>query len=112
MVERRGQKYKDFSSYVKERRRKLYISEIMTDQGLLDREEQIGEATTSFYTEQFKEDNWERDDSMLQYIPNLITEEENDGMIQLPDKEEVKCCLFALNDSSTSGPDGLTGVFF
>lgn len=44
----------------------------MTDQGVLNREELIGEATVTFYAEQFREVSWDKDDSMLQYIPKLI----------------------------------------
>lgn len=49
---------------------------------------------------------------MLYYIPKLLTEEENNGMIQLSEKDKARIFLFDLNNSSASSPDRFIGVFF
>lgn len=49
---------------------------------------------------------------MLDIIPKLVTLEENEEMIKLPDQEEVKQAFFALNGESIAGPDGFIGLFF
>ncbi|MDV3181265.1 MAG: reverse transcriptase domain-containing protein, partial [Candidatus Phytoplasma australasiaticum] len=86
--------------------------EIMTNKGILQRKDLIGDAAVTFYTEQFREVSWERDDSMLHHIPQLINKEENDSTTQLPEKDKVRSCLFSLNESSASGPDRFTSAFF
>jgi len=49
---------------------------------------------------------------MLEHVPRIISQEENEEMISLPDKEEVKTVLFKLNGRSACGPDGFIGHFF
>lgn len=44
---------------------------------------------------------------MLQCIPKIKTEEQNEKMIRLLDQDEVKGVVFELNGESACGPDGL-----
>jgi len=104
---------KFFHNYVKGRRRKLFISEITTAQGdTVTGNENIGMEAVSFFEDQFKETNTSVDDSMLDLIPKIITQEQNEEMGRMPNMEEVREAVFALNGDSTSGPDGFSGEFF
>lgn len=97
---------KFFHSYVKGRRRKLHISEIEITSGqTVQTVQQIGEAAVSHFAEQFQEEDYDRDVDMLNHIPNIITEVENEEMSRLPDLDEVKEIIFALNANSACGPD-------
>ncbi|XP_059306203.1 uncharacterized protein LOC132057591 [Lycium ferocissimum] len=92
---------KFFHSYVKGRRRKLALHGIHNSQGdWITNKEEIGEEVrpTNF--------------DMLDDIPSLITAEQNDALIELPDNDEVKKVVFGLNGENTSGPDGFSGHFF
>lgn len=42
----------------------------------------------------------------------MITQEQNEHMVRIPSREEVKLVVFALNGESASGPDGFSGQFF
>lgn len=48
---------------------------------------------------------------MLDYIPNLITEEENNDLIRPPNDKEVKEAVFSFNGGSVTGLDGFLGAF-
>lgn len=46
---------------------------------------------------------------MLNLILIIITSEQNEEMTILPNKDEVKKVVFALNGDSISGSDGFSG---
>ncbi|KAF3630707.1 hypothetical protein FXO38_27005 [Capsicum annuum] len=50
--------------------------------------------------------------SLLRYIPNFVALEEKLLLCKIPDLEEVKKVVWALNGDSASGPDGLKGRFY
>lgn len=52
------------------------------------------------------------DFSILEYIPNLITDQENEDIVKLPDEEKVKEAIFSLNGNSAAGPNGFIGCYF
>lgn len=64
------------------------------------------------FDEQFREEGYNPDYSMLDLIPAMIMLEENDHMTALPCEEEVKEVIFQLSGSSAAGPDDFTGLFF
>lgn len=104
---------KFFHSYVKGRRKKLHLSEISNEQGeMVHSNQQIGEAAVAFFSNQFKEEGNAPNFSMLTHIPKLITDEDNEEMIKLPNLDEVKRVVFELNGDSACGPDGFSGLFF
>ncbi|XP_075098915.1 uncharacterized protein LOC142175814 [Nicotiana tabacum] len=49
---------------------------------------------------------------ILQHIPKIITEEDNDFLITAPTQEEVKEVVFSMDPNSTSGSDGFNRFFF
>jgi len=64
------------------------------------------------FKEQFRENSENNTMDLIHRIPKLITEGENERMVQMPSKEEVKQVVFSLNDDSASGQDGFSGQFF
>ncbi|WMV21122.1 hypothetical protein MTR67_014507 [Solanum verrucosum] len=80
---------KIFHSYVKGKRKKLHIDEIVTDQEItLQTNEQIGLAAVGFFEEQFRAEMLETDYAMIDHIPKSISDDENDSMSRLPDQDE------------------------
>lgn len=49
---------------------------------------------------------------MLELIPRMVTEEENDSTVRLPEKNEVKEVVYHLSGDSVAGPDGFSRLFF
>ncbi|KAG5612985.1 hypothetical protein H5410_024266 [Solanum commersonii] len=65
-----------------------------------------------FKQNKFREGGTSEDENLLRLIPKLITPSQNEEMVYMPTKEEVKMVVFALNGDSTSSPDGFSGLFF
>jgi len=51
-------------------------------------------------------------EEILQCIPRLITDEQNQALKDDPTIEEVKLVVFAMNPNSAAGPDGTNGKIF
>ncbi|XP_060202778.1 uncharacterized protein LOC132631203 [Lycium barbarum] len=94
-------------------RRKLQLQRIQDHTGTwLDTEEEIAQEAIRFFSDQFKEENIPTDFSMLDKIPKMVTEEQNQQLYEMPDEVEVKRAVFGLNGDSAGGPDDFTGRFF
>lgn len=73
------------------RRRRLYLSKISSDRGeIFNTNTVIGEATMTYFTNQFQEDTFNQDISMLDCISKLVTDEENENMTKLIQQDKVK----------------------
>ncbi|XP_060184825.1 uncharacterized protein LOC132614395 [Lycium barbarum] len=93
--------------------RKLQLQRIQDHTGTwMDTEEEIAQEEIRFFSDQFKEENIPTDFSMLDKIPKMVTEEQNQQLYEMPDEAEVKRAVFGLNGDSAGGPDGFTGRFF
>lgn len=104
---------KYFHSYVKGRRKRLYITEIENNQGVkFFSNKDISDAVVQFFQEQFKSEEISGNYSMIDHIPRMINEDQNEEVIKIPNQEEVKKIVFELNGSSACGPDDFTGLFF
>ncbi|XP_060190710.1 uncharacterized protein LOC132619973 [Lycium barbarum] len=104
---------KFFHAHVNGKRTKLQLQRIQDHTGTwLDTEEEIAQEAIRFFSDQFKEENIPTDFSMLDKIPKMVTEEQNQQLYEMPDEAEVKRAVFGLNGDSAGGPDGFTGRFF
>lgn len=61
-----------------------------------------------FFKDQFTRENQNNSFSLIDLVPSLITNEDDDVLTQEPIVEEIKKSMFKLNGSSVTGPDGLT----
>ncbi|XP_060211804.1 uncharacterized protein LOC132639369 [Lycium barbarum] len=104
---------KFFHTYVQGRRKRLQIRRIQGQNGvwLEEREEVVNEAI-SFFQDQFAKEPDPSNFGILDHVPRMVTEEQNDRITVLPNKEEVKEIVFKLNGESAAGPDGFTGLFY
>ncbi|XP_060210556.1 uncharacterized protein LOC132637493 [Lycium barbarum] len=104
---------KFFHAYVKGRRKKLRVDNIQdADGNWLTNQEEISQEAVRCYQKQFEEDKIPSKFGLLKHIPTLVTEDQNHTMEMLPNEEEIKEAVFALNGESACGPDGFTGLFF
>ncbi|XP_026451379.1 uncharacterized protein LOC113351651 [Papaver somniferum] len=51
-------------------------------------------------------------DSILDVVPHLISEDDNLYLEECPNEEKIKRVVFNLNAGSAPGPDGFTGTFY
>lgn len=49
---------------------------------------------------------------MINHLPRLLTNEENEEMVKLLEEKEVKEAIFSLNENSVGGPDGFAEAFY
>lgn len=104
---------KFFHSYVRGKRKNLQIRDIKNDHGVnLTKDLEIGLEAVRVLQEQFIEDTFCFDYSMLDIVSPLITQEKNEIMTALRTMEEVKKVVFQLNGASTAGPVILLVCFF
>ncbi|WMV24107.1 hypothetical protein MTR67_017492 [Solanum verrucosum] len=104
---------KFFHAFVKGRRQKLHIGEILTSQGeMVQSNDQIGAAAVEFFEDQFRENDLLNCPEMLENIPRLVTQDQNEEISRVPSRDEVQTVVNELNGDSTSGPDGFSGTFF
>ncbi|VFQ88426.1 unnamed protein product [Cuscuta campestris] len=101
-----------FHSIVKDRRRKLYIHRIQDDSGQWVTERAaIATQAITFFQAMFTADP-SVTSSALDIIPRLVTDANNDRLCAVPEMEEVKTAVFAMDSRSAAGPDGYTGAFY
>ncbi|XP_060201759.1 uncharacterized protein LOC132630196 [Lycium barbarum] len=100
---------KFFHAYVKGRRKMLQLKRIQNSQGQwLDNEEEIAEEAIGFFQAQFHETVIPTQFDILKHVPSMITNEQNEELVAVPTKEEVKHAVFGLNSTSAGGLDGIS----
>ncbi|VFQ86972.1 unnamed protein product [Cuscuta campestris] len=101
-----------FHSVVKNRRRKLYIHRIQDDHGQWVTERAaIATQAITFFQAMFTADP-SVTASALDMIPRLVIDDDNAHQCAVPEMEEVKTAVFAMDSRSAAGPDGFTGAFY
>ncbi|VFQ62046.1 unnamed protein product [Cuscuta campestris] len=104
---------KFFQSYVKGRRHLLKIRKIKGENGrCIEDTEGIKKAAVEHFSKVFSATSTQNISEILKYIPLSISVEDNNFLTALPDNEEVKDAVWALNPNSAPGPDGFNGDFF
>ncbi|XP_019242361.1 PREDICTED: uncharacterized protein LOC109222455, partial [Nicotiana attenuata] len=102
-----------FHAQVRGRRKKLQLKRIKDSNGnWIEEDTQIAEEAVNFYRDQFTEDVVPSVFHIMDHVPTLIDEEQNEMLTANPTREEVKKAVYGLNGDSAGGPDGFTGAFF
>lgn len=92
--------------------RKNYISRIKNSHGILtNNHEEMGQEAVNYFQHILSSEGAPQDLELLQVIPNLVNNEDNEMLIRLPDVEEVKNTVFGMSILK-AGPDGYSGIFF
>ncbi|XP_043687692.1 uncharacterized protein LOC122638906 [Telopea speciosissima] len=65
-----------------------------------------------FFAELFSTQGVRNDEDLLDFIPRVVTDDDNVALLHIPSKEEVKKAVFALSKDSAPGLDGFFGYFF
>ncbi|CAH9113266.1 unnamed protein product [Cuscuta europaea] len=73
---------------------------------------EIGKAASDFYSKLYSVSPPTVSDDVLHFIPSLVTDADNNMLMELPQEEEVKRAVWNLNLNGAPGPDGFNGKFF
>ncbi|VFQ74617.1 unnamed protein product [Cuscuta campestris] len=102
-----------FHSLVKGRRNRLFISSLKNTVGcMLSSQEEVAKDAVAHFTRVFSTVHEGDMGEVLSHIPSLLSEQDNDMLGRLPDEEEVRKTIWALNANSAAGADGFNGFFF
>nr|GMC69450.1 uncharacterized protein LOC109164037 [Ipomoea batatas] len=89
---------KFFHSMVKEKRRKVYIHKVKDDTGhWIEDRQGIAQQAVSFFEGMFTAEVGNFDLSKLDCVKRLVTDEDNALLTAVPEEEEVKNVVFAMN---------------
>ncbi|XP_060210793.1 uncharacterized protein LOC132637772 [Lycium barbarum] len=102
-----------FHSLVKGRRKRIQIKRIQDATGnWLKDADRVAGKVVNFFHKQFTHEEVSKDSQILNHIPKLIREEDNMLLAEQPTMEEVQKAVFELNEDSTCGLDGFSGIFY
>ncbi|XP_026451229.1 uncharacterized protein LOC113351464 [Papaver somniferum] len=98
---------------LKIRQGRNFISEIEDGNGnILSDQGKIAEVLVKNYEEKFAFHPFSIEDSLLNAIPEVITQEDQDMLDKLPVEEEIRITIFNMDPDSSPGPDGFSGCFY
>src|SRR4051812_49342619 len=102
-----------FHHTVQNKRQKLSIHRIrgLAGQCLENSEEIKNEVVLAFHT-QLNGDYISSDDSLLEFIPHVISLQQQELLEQCPTEEEILNVIKSLSENSIAGPDGFNGLFY
>uniref|UniRef100_A0A0V0IU37 Putative ovule protein n=1 Tax=Solanum chacoense TaxID=4108 RepID=A0A0V0IU37_SOLCH len=104
---------KYFHALMRGRRRRIFLHKICIENEVwIQGEEQIAQAACDYYQHQFTGQNDIIDERILQYIPTIITPDQNEMLQAIPNIDELRKVVFAMNPYSAAGPDGFGGKFY
>ncbi|WMV50074.1 hypothetical protein MTR67_043459 [Solanum verrucosum] len=106
-------KTKYFHALMRGRKRKLFIHQINNESGeWIQGDVNIARAACEHFQNIFTGHQDNINEEILQCIPRLVTEEQNQALKADPTVEEVKQAVFAMNPHLAAGPDGMNGKCF
>nr|XP_027083663.1 uncharacterized protein LOC113705962 [Coffea arabica] len=104
---------KFFHSVVKNRRVRSVIHRIRNGQGeWVESDDGIGAEAIRYFEGLFTDQRPASSSDLLQHIPAILTDEENDLLEQFPSEVEIRNAVFTMDGESAPGPDGYTVCSF
>ncbi|XP_015075534.1 uncharacterized protein LOC107019628 [Solanum pennellii] len=103
-------KYSHF--IIRDRRRKLFIHKICIDNDVwVQGDENIAKEACDYFQNIFSGREDRINEEVLNCIPQMVNEEHNQILQQIPCLEEMTPVFFSMNPNSAPGPDGFGGKF-
>ncbi|GAA0167741.1 reverse transcriptase [Lithospermum erythrorhizon] len=102
-----------FHAVIKKKNRLKQIPGILDDGVWITDKPLIAESASNYFKKAFSGDsNDVHMEDLHNFIPQLVTQDQNDLLMAKPSLQEVKNTVFSLDKSSVAGPDGFNGFFF
>lgn len=73
---------------------------------------EFGKTACSHFEKIFIGEDKVINEEILNSIPSMITDQQNQLLQAMPTKEELKKVVFSMSATSATGPDGMNGKFF
>ncbi|KAG7599040.1 Reverse transcriptase domain [Arabidopsis suecica] len=104
---------KIFHAITKQRRARNKILGLLNNDGMwVDKEVGIEHLAVDYFKDLFTTSDPQEFHSVLQDVPNMISEDMNQKLTREISPEEVKKALFSLHPDKAPGPDGMTAFFY
>ncbi|XP_026460828.1 uncharacterized protein LOC113361980 [Papaver somniferum] len=102
-----------FHTNLKIRSSSNLISELEDSEGnvILD-QTKIAEALVSHFQKKFEEQPVNIKEELLDVVPQLINDKDQQCLDAIPSAEEIKKTVFNMDPESSPGPDGFYGIFY
>lgn len=103
-----------FYSYCRTKHTRLLIHKIQSSSGQwLDQQGDIAQEAVDFFQQLYNNSGSPTfDEGILDYIPSLISANDNFTLDRLPSLDEVRDTVFSLDKNSAPGLDDFLGDFF
>lgn len=95
------------------KRKKHYIPQIRNPAGVIISDHgQKKDIASCHFQKAFTTQHHYIEDSSLNCIPALVSEQDNEMISAIPTEKEIQDAVFTLSADSAPGPDGFTGAFY
>ena len=104
-----------FYRYACNKKKNNNISMLLIDDLVCTDSKLISEHIVGFYKSLFNGNSEAQNldfGIIREFIPNLVSQDDNYSLTRVPCEEEIKLAIFSMNESSAPGPDGFGGVFY
>ncbi|GAA0160574.1 reverse transcriptase [Lithospermum erythrorhizon] len=101
-----------YHNFVRRKRKRSAVLGILDEGEWLTEPEEIAISGVNFFQSLFTQDTAAGDVELIDCIPPMVSDEDNEQLLSIPNLEEVKQVVFSLNKESVAGPDGFNGHFF
>lgn len=75
-------------------------------------EEEIGREVVGYYRKLFTGSSHSNSYELLRDVPETISRQMNDSLINPVEEKEIKEVIFSMNPNKSPGPDGMSPLFF
>ncbi|XP_026435200.1 uncharacterized protein LOC113332915 [Papaver somniferum] len=100
-----------FHTNIKIRKTRNSILELEDDNGnLISDQKKIADTLVDFFEKRYQYQEVEVNDSILESIPKLITENDQFMLEVIPEADEIKAAVFEMDGDSAPGPDSFSGA--
>ncbi|XP_026458492.1 uncharacterized protein LOC113359008 [Papaver somniferum] len=100
-----------FHTNIKIRQTKKFILELEDDNdNLISDQKKIADTLVDFFEKTYQYQEVEVNDSILESIPKLITENDQFMLEVIPEADEIKAAVFEIDGDSAPGPDTFSGA--
>ncbi|XP_026428320.1 uncharacterized protein LOC113324214 [Papaver somniferum] len=102
-----------FHTNIKVRQTRNMICELEDNEGnLVVDQEKIADILVEFFQKRFQYQEVNINELLLDVIPQLITEEDQNMLDSVPSSDEIKKAVWEMNADGAPGPDSYSGIFY
>ncbi|XP_026459129.1 uncharacterized protein LOC113359763 [Papaver somniferum] len=102
-----------FHTSIKIRQTQNMICELEDDEGnVIADQDRIADILVEFFHKRFQYQEVNIDETLLEVVPQLVTEEDQNNLDKIPDSSEIKQAVWVMNAYGAPGPDSFSGIFY